>query len=162
MPAAAATRERPAAAGWGAAALVALAVLAVDQASKALVRADVTPGEVNELLPFLSIVHVHNRGVAFGALGGGGAPVLLIVCAALALLVWYFARHRGLPLLWLPTGMLLGGAVGNIVDRLHQGHVTDFVKLPHWPAFNLADVAITVGVVVLVVVLERHARAAAT
>ena len=154
MPAAAATRERPAAAGWGAAALVALAVLAVDQASKELVRADVTPGEVNELLPFLSIVHVHNRGVAFGALGGGGAPVLLIV--------WYFARPRGLPLLWLPTGMLLGGAVGNIVDRLHQGHVTDFVKLPHWPAFNLADVAITVGVVVLVVVLERHARAAAT
>jgi signal peptidase II len=157
----AATRERRAEDGWRGAALVALVVLALDQASKALVRADVTPGEVNELLPFLSIVHVHNRGVAFGALGGGGAPVLLVTCAALALLIWYFVRHRGQPMLWLPTGLLLGGAVGNIVDRIHQGHVTDFVKLPSWPAFNVADIAITLGVVALVIVLERNARAAA-
>jgi signal peptidase II len=156
-----AARERTSGSGWGKAAVVALAVLAIDQLSKALVRADVAPGESNELLPFLDIVHVHNDGVAFGFLGGGGALVLVVTCAALALLVGYFARHQDRPLLWLPTGLLLGGAVGNIVDRLHQGYVTDFVKFPHWPAFNVADMAITFGVIALVLVLERNARAAA-
>lgn len=161
MSSAAPTRERDASAGWGKAGLVAAVVLLLDQVSKAIVRADVTPGERNELLPFLDIVHVHNRGVAFGFLGDGGTLVLVITCAALALLVGYFARHQDKPLLWLPTGLLLGGALGNIIDRIHQGHVTDFVKFPHWPAFNLADVAITFGVIALVFVLERNARAAA-
>ena len=150
---------RTRAAGWARAGLVLLLVLALDQATKALVRGSIAPGEENDVILILSFVHVHNPGVAFGFLGGGGLPVLLVTAAALTLLVGYFARHTQRRLLWLPTGLLLGGAVGNLLDRLHQGYVTDFIHFPHWPAFNIADVCITGGVVVLVFVLERNARA---
>lgn len=147
---------------WLRAGAVALVVLVLDQVTKALVRADVAVGEKNEVLPFLDIGHVHNDGVAFGFLGGGGAIVLVVTFAALALLVGFFARNPTRPLLWLPTGMLLGGAIGNLVDRIRQGYVTDFIEFPHWPSFNVADISITCGVVVLVVVLEfGHGRAAA-
>jgi signal peptidase II len=152
-----APRQR--AAGWWRAALVVLLVLALDQATKALVRGSIAPGRENELLPFLSFVHVHNPGVAFGFLGRGGLPVLLVTAAALTLLVGYFARHTQRPLLWLPTGLLLGGALGNLLDRLREGYVTDFIHLPHWPAFNVADLCITGGVVALVLVLEHSGRA---
>lgn len=147
---------------WLRAGAVALVVLVLDQLTKALVRADVQVGEKNEVLPFLDIGHVHNDGVAFGFLGGGGAIVLVVTFAALALLVGFFARNPTRPLLWLPTGMLLGGAIGNLVDRIRQGYVTDFIELPHWPSFNVADISITCGVVVLVIVLELgNARTAA-
>jgi signal peptidase II len=73
---------------------------------------------------------------------------------ALVLLVVYFALHATRPLLWLPTGLLLGGALGNMIDRAREGAVTDFIDLPLWPAFNLADVAITAGVVALLLALE--------
>lgn len=159
MSSAAPTRERDATAGWVKAVIVAAVVLVIDQGSKALVRADLTPGEHNELLPFLDIVHVHNHGVAFGFLGGGGTLVLVIVLAALTALVVYFVKHRNRPLLWLPTGLLLGGAIGNVIDRLHQGYVTDWIDFPRFPAFNVADIAINLGVVALVIVLERNARA---
>jgi signal peptidase II len=159
MSSAAPARERNATAGWAKAALVAAIVLLIDQGTKALVRADVTPGERNELLPFLDIVHVHNDGVAFGFLGGGGALVMVVVLVALAALIAYFATHRERPLLWLPTGLLLGGAIGNVIDRVHQGYVTDFIDFPRFPSFNVADIAINLGVVALVIVLERNARA---
>ena len=106
-------------------------------------------------------MNVHNRGVAFGFLGGGGALVLVVTLAALALLLVYFARHAERPLLWLPTGLVLGGALGNLLDRVHQGYVTDFIHVPHWPAFNVADMCITGGVVALVLVLERGSGRAA-
>ncbi len=75
--------------------------------------------------------------------------------AALLALLAFVALNRERRLVWLPTGLLLGGAVGNMIDRLGGDGVTDFVKLPAWPAFNLADVCITVGVLALVYVLER-------
>jgi signal peptidase II len=146
---------------WALAGLVVVAVLLVDQATKALVRSSIAPGEQRDALGPLSFVDVHNRGVAFGFLGGGGAIVLLVTFAALALLLAYFARHADRALLWLPTGLVLGGALGNLVDRIHQGYVTDFVHFPHWPAFNVADMCITGGVVALVLVLERGASAVA-
>ncbi|HEX7291238.1 MAG TPA: signal peptidase II [Conexibacter sp.] len=145
---------------WALAGLVVVLVLLVDQGTKALVRSSIAPGEQRDVLGPLSFVHVHNRGVAFGFLGGGGVLVLVVTLAALALLVGYFARHADRPLLWLPTGLVLGGALGNLVDRVRQGYVTDFVHFPHWPAFNVADVCITCGVVALVLVLELGARAA--
>ena len=129
-------------------------MLLVDQGTKALVRGSIAAGEQRDVLGPLSFVDVHNRGVAFGFLGGGGAIVLVVTFAALALLLVYFARHADRPLLWLPTGLVLGGALGNLVDRLHQGYVTDFIHFPHWPAFNVADMCITGGVVALVLVLE--------
>ncbi|HSD80046.1 MAG TPA: signal peptidase II [Solirubrobacteraceae bacterium] len=146
--------------GWARAALVAVAVLAADQAAKALVRSSMRVGERRDLVAFVDLQRTRNDGVAFGALGGGGLVVGLVVAAALAALLVYFAVNAGKPLAWLPTGMLIGGALGNVVDRVREGAVTDFVKLPHWPAFNVADMAITVGVVLLLIVIERDDGAA--
>ena len=100
-------------------------------------------------------MHVQHRGVAFSALEGQTALVGVVIALAVVAIGVYFARHVDRPLMWLPTGLLAGGALGNVVDRVAQGHVTDFVKLPSWPAFNVADTAITVGVVALVWVLEK-------
>jgi signal peptidase II len=146
---------------WGLAGLVVVLAVLVDQGTKALVRSSIDPGERNDVLGPLSFVNVHNRGVAFGFLGDGGAIVLVVTLAALALLLAYFARHAERPLLWLPTGLVLGGALGNLVDRIHQGYVTDFIHVPHWPAFNVADMCITGGVVALVLVLELGGGSAA-
>jgi signal peptidase II len=101
-------------------------------------------------------VHVHNSGVAFGAFAGGGLIVVALVTVALAALLFYFVTHLDKRLIWLPTGMLLGGSIGNIIDRIRDGWVTDFVKLPAWPAFNVADVSITFGVLVLLWVIEQQ------
>jgi len=146
---------------WGLAGLVVVLVLAVDQASKALVRSSIAEGNHRDVAGPLTFVNVHNKGVAFGFLGGTGALVLVVTFAALALLLVYFARHAERPLLWLPTGLVLGGALGNLLDRVHQGYVTDFIHVPHWPAFNVADMCITGGVVALVLVLERSSDRAA-
>ena len=146
---------------WALAGLVVVLVLLVDQGTKALVRSSIAPGGRNDVIGPLSCLDVHTRGVAFGFLGGGGALVLVVTFSALALLLVYFARNADRPLLWLPTGLVLGGALGNLVDRIHQGYVTDFIHLPHWPAFNVADMCITGGVVALVLVLELGARPAA-
>ena len=141
-----------------AAACVAAAVVALDQLTKALVRGSLELGEGAELVVGIRLVNVRNSGVAFGFLADGGA--LLVVGAALALLalVVFFVTHTGRSLVWLPTGLLLGGATGNLIDRAREGSVTDFVKLPHFPAFNVADMAITFGVLVLIYVLEGPPR----
>ena len=129
---------------------LALAVIGLDQ----LTKHTVVPSHEQKLIPGLKLVNVRNTGVAFGVFSGGGAVVLVVTLAALALLLFYFATHPDRRGLWIPTGLLLGGALGNLIDRLANGAVTDFIKLPHWPAFNIADSAITIGVVALVYVLE--------
>jgi signal peptidase II len=136
--------------------LVLAAVVALDQLTKALVRGGIDVGEEDSILPGVSLVHVRNTGVAFGAFSGGGLIVVALVTVALAALLYYFFTHLDKPLVWLPTGMLLGGSIGNIIDRVRDGAVTDFVKLPAWPAFNVADVAITFGVLVLLWVIEQQ------
>ena len=138
---------------------MATVVVAADQATKAIVRASLAPGQRDKTLPVLDLVHVRNDGVAFGALAGGGTIVAIVVAVALGALVAYFAFNAHRPLAWLPTGLLLGGALGNVIDRIRLDAVTDFLKVPAWPAFNLADVAITVGVLLLLIVLERGERA---
>jgi signal peptidase II len=139
---------------WLAAAAVAPVVIAVDQLAKALVRSELEVGERHDLIAGIKLVNVRNSGIAFGLLSDGGA--LLVVGTALALLglAFFFVTHSGRPLVWLPTGLVLGGAIGNLIDRALEGSVTDFVKLPHFPAFNVADMAITFGVVTLVYVLR--------
>jgi signal peptidase II len=144
---------------WSRAAAVTAVVIALDQATKALVRAHVPLGDRDGVFPGVDIVHVRNSGVAFNQFAGGGALVSVIVAAALIALLAYFATHLDKPLVWLPTGMLLGGALGNIIDRLRDGAVTDFIKLPAWPAFNVADMSITFGVLVLLYVIERDGAA---
>ena len=140
---------------WLRAGAVTALVIALDQATKAIVRSSVALGDKDGVLPGVEIVHVRNEGVAFNQLGGGGTIVAIVVGVALVALLAYFATHLHKPLVWLPTGMLLGGALGNIIDRIRDGAVTDFVKLPAWPAFNVADMSITFGVLVLLYVLER-------
>ena len=102
----------------------------------------------------MHLVHVRNTGVAFNFFSGGGTLVLVFTLVALAVLLGYFLLRPTEPLLWLPTGLLIGGAVGNLIDRIANGAVTDFIKLPHWPAFNVADMSITFGVFALLWVLE--------
>jgi signal peptidase II len=142
-------------------AALAIAVVAVDQGTKALARAGIARGEKDPVFPFLELVNVRNRGVAFGFLSDGGAIVAVVTGAALLALLVFFALNVRRPLVWLPVGMLLGGAVGNLIDRIAEGAVTDFLKIPAWPAFNIADIAITFGVLALLYVLEgppRHAK----
>jgi signal peptidase II len=142
------------------AAALAVAVVAADQATKALVRANIDVGSRDGVFPGVELVHVRNRGVAFGLFADGGLVLIVIGGACVAALLAFFATHSRRPLVWLPTGLLLGGAAGNLIDRLHQGYVTDFIDLPLWPAFNIADSCITIGVLSLLYVLEgppRHA-----
>ena len=130
-------------------------VLFIDQVTKALVRGGVELGSEDPVFPLVTLVHSRNRGVAFGAFEDQTAVVVVVITLAIGALVAFFATHRDRPLIWLPTGLLAGGAIGNIVDRIRDGYVTDFIKLPSWPAFNVADMAITIGVVALVLVVER-------
>jgi signal peptidase II len=154
------SKLRPAVA-IGRALAVAAAVLVVDQITKHLVVNGIPQGQVEDFIPGIRFVDVRNSGVAFGFLSGGGVIVLLLVLAALCALVVYFLVHPTRRWLWLPTGLLLGGALGNLIDRLANGSVTDFVKLPLWPAFNVSDMAITFGVLALLWVLEGPRRATA-
>jgi signal peptidase II len=144
-----------------AAAAVAAAVVAVDQLAKALVRGGIEAGGREDIVAGIRIVNVRNSGIAFGFLADGGAVLVVGTALALLALVFFFATHTGRRLVWLPTGLLLGGAIGNLIDRAREGSVTDFIKFPHFPAFNVADMAITFGVLVLVYVLEMSPRAGA-
>ena len=133
---------------------VALITLAADQLSKALVRGSIGRGEAVDLVLGVHLVNTRNTGVAFGFFSGGGAIVAVVAACALAALLFFFATHLERPLVWLPTGLLVGGATGNLIDRAAEGSVTDFIDPPYWPAFNVADMAITVGVLSLLYVLE--------
>jgi signal peptidase II len=145
----------PVARAWLRAGLVLAVVFALDQITKALVRSGLAVGQEDPVFPAVTLVHVRNRGVAFSALEGRtGLVTVVIGLAVLALVIW-FARHATRRLVWLPVGLLAGGAAGNIVDRARHGAVTDFIKLPAWPAFNVADMAITFGVLALLYVVER-------
>jgi signal peptidase II len=145
----------------GRAAVVAVVTVAADQAVKALVRSTIDRGEEIDLILGIQLVNVRNRGIAFGLFSEGGILLVLFAIAALIALLIFFASHRDRPLVWLPTGLLIGGATGNLIDRTREGAVTDFFDLPWWPAFNLADVAITFGVLSLLYVLEGPPRHAA-
>ena len=141
----------------GKAALVAVATIAADQAVKALVRSTIERGDGIDLFLGIELVNVRNRGIAFGMFQGGGILLVVFAVVALVALLVFFARHQDRPLVWLPTGLLIGGAAGNLIDRIREGSVTDFFDLSWFPAFNLADVAITFGVISLLYVLEYGA-----
>src|SRR6201995_2764880 len=134
--------------------VLALVVLVLDQLTKPAVIADTPLGTTQKFLPAVNLVHIHNSGVAFGFFAGGGALVLILTLTALAALVIYFLLRPTRPWLWLPTVRRVGGALGNLIDLLAHGYVTDFIKLPAWPAFNISDMAITIGVLSLLYVLE--------
>jgi len=134
-------------------AVVGLTVVA-DQAAKAIAVASLERGEEVNVFLGLDMTYVRNEGVAFGALSGGGPLLVIAITIALGGLVAYFVANSDVPFLWLPVGLILGGALGNLADRARDGAVVDFIDPIAWPAFNLADAAIVVGVLGLVYVAE--------
>jgi signal peptidase II len=136
-------------------ALVAVGVVVADQVTKAIVRSNITRFEEHELFIGIKLIHTRNTGVAFSMFSGGGPLVVIIALIALAALLAFFVTHIHRRLVWLPTGLLIGGAAGNLIDRIRIGAVTDFIKFPHWPAFNVADICVTFGVIALIYVLEK-------
>ncbi len=146
--------ERARGRALGRAAAVGAVVVALDQLTKHTIGTAIRPGQVRHVLPGLTFVYERNTGVAFSFLAGTGALVYVVTGAALVALLAFLLARPARRLLWLPTGMLVGGAIGNLIDRVTLGSVIDFIKLPDWPAFNLADSSITIGVIILVVVIE--------
>ncbi len=141
---------------WLRAGLVVVVVVVLDQLSKHAVERSIVPGEERSVLPGVQLVNTRNHGVAFGFLPGNHIAVTILIALALAALLVYFALNATRPWMWLPTGMLIGGALGNVLDRVRHGSVTDFIKLPlGWPPFNLADALITVGILILFVLVDR-------
>jgi signal peptidase II len=137
-------------------------VVAADQATKQLADSNIERGDEVNIFFGLDLTNTRNTGVAFGAFDGAGLVVAILIGVSLALLVGYFAVNRDVPWLWLPVGLLLGGALGNLADRAREGAVIDFIDPVAWPAFNVADVCIVIGVAGLLWVVEGRQRRART
>jgi signal peptidase II len=137
------------------AALICALVIGLDQLTKHTLGTWMRPGQVRHVIPGLTLVYERNTGVAFSFLANSGALVYVATAVALIALIGFLVLRPQRGLLWLPTGMLVGGAIGNLIDRIARGSVIDFIKLPHWPAFNVADTSITFGVIILALVIER-------
>jgi signal peptidase II len=134
---------------WCLAGALCALVVVLDQAAKAAIEANLVPGEKAGVLGPLALTLAHNDGIAFGLAGGGGALLVALTTVALVFVAVLFARNPARPGMWVAVGLLVGGALGNLIDRVRLGEVTDYVDVLSWPPFNLADVAITLGVIVL-------------
>ncbi len=145
----------PPARAWARAGAVCALVLAADQAAKAAIEAHLVPGEYVGVLGPLELTLSHNRGVAFGLAGGAGVKLVLFTVVALGVVGYLFAREPRRPGMWLAAGLVGGGALGNLADRIRAGAVTDFIAVGSWPPFNLADVSITLGVLLLILIYLR-------
>ena len=141
---------------------LASAVFVVDQGIKALVEGSMRVGESVELIPgFLSLTYIKNDGGAFGILGGSQPLLLLGSALAVVVVLWMLLSGEPSTPTTLGCGLILGGAAGNLLDRLSTGEVTDYVHFSFWYIFNAADAAITVGVVLLLLSVlwpERTSR----
>lgn len=136
--------------------LVGILALGLDQLTKAFVRAEVEPGEPVDLILGLKLKLVSNEGIAFGLLDDLGGAVIALGAVGFLILLAYFLASGDRTRLWLPVGLLAGGALGNLVDRVREGFVTDFIDLPWWPTFNVADIEITLGVALIILVYLRE------
>ena len=144
--------------GWARVAATLVAVVAVDQLTKLAADDGIARGDSINVFFGLDLTNTRNSGVAFGFLDGKGWVVGVLI--AVALVVW-FALNAARTWLWLPVGLLLGGAIGNLIDRAREGAVIDFIDPIAWPAFNIADACIVVGVLAMLYVMEGPDRRAA-
>jgi signal peptidase II len=147
---------------WIGLTIVALAAGGADQLTKHVVASNIALDTAVKLVGPFSIRHVQNSGIAFGLFSSATALVIILTTVAVGWMVVFFARsgarHPALP---VALGLLIGGSVSNLVDRVRLGYVTDFLDLRWWPAFNLADASIVVGVGVLLASLllaDRNPR----
>jgi signal peptidase II len=144
---------------WASLAAVALASVGADQLTKAIVTSKLGLNEEAHVGGPFSIHHVENSGIAFGFFASATSLVILLTAVAVIWMIYFFARsgsrHAVLP---VALGLVIGGSVSNLVDRVRLGHVTDFLDFKYWPAFNLADTFIVVGVGVLLLALVSTDR----
>ncbi len=133
--------------------LTAALAVAADQFSKLWIRSDLLVGQSLFEVGFFRITHVHNTGAAFGLFQGHSFTLTIVASAGIAvILLCALFLYRRFPILdsmpsRLALGLILGGTIGNLIDRLRFGYVTDFIDIGIWPTFNLADSAITVGAI---------------
>ena len=145
--------------------LTALLIVAADQLSKIWIRTNLVVGQSLPEVGFPRLTHVNNTGAAFGLFHGQTFPLTIISFIGVAVLLLYaFFFYRRFPWLdnwfiWTGLSLVLGGTVGNLIDRIRLGHVTDFINFGFWPAFNIADSAIVVGVIIFAYSLLSLARA---
>lgn len=140
-----------------------IVVIVLDQLSKVVVYNEIGPGgtrRIVDVLPGLKFVFVRNTGSAFGLFQGQSSALTILTFVAIGFLAIYFIRNaRNDALLAIGLGLMLGGAVGNLIDRIRYDYVIDFIRVPRWPTFNIADSAITVGVIILLyTILLRDIR----
>ena len=141
---------------------VALAGIAADQLTKAIVTSRLDLNDQVHVVGAFSIHHVTNSGIAFGLFARATSLVILLTGLAVAWMLYFFARSGSRhPVLPVALGLVIGGSVSNLIDRVRLGHVTDFLDLKYWPAFNLADSFIVVGVAALLLALVAADRNAA-
>jgi signal peptidase II len=145
--------ERSLAAGpaqWIALLAVAGAALFADQLTKQVIARTLDIGQSVDIVGPFSVRHVENSGIAFGFFSSRTTIVIAVTAVAVGWMLWFFARSgRRHPVLPVALGLVLGGSIANLIDRVRLGRVTDFLDLEAWPAFNLADTFIVVGVAVL-------------
>lgn len=128
-------------------------VLLLDQLTKLWILDNVKVGEAIDLISWFSIVHVKNTGISFGMLQGYPNAMIWITIAVIAFLFYNYRDLKETIEGKYAMGLILGGAVGNLIDRIWLGAVTDFVSIGWWPAFNVADTAICVGALLLAYIL---------
>jgi signal peptidase II len=147
---------------WAGLAAVVLASIAADQLTKLIVASQLDLDESLHVLGAFSIHHVQNSGIAFGLFASATALVTALTALAVGWMLVYFARSGARhPVLPVALGLLIGGSTSNLIDRIRLGHVTDFLDFGWWPAFNLADSFIVIGVGILFAALllgERRPR----
>jgi signal peptidase II len=134
---------------WRLAGALAGIVVVLDQAAKALIEANLAAGEEVDVFGPVGLTLSHNSGVAFGLAAGGGTRLVVVTALALGVVGYLFSRDPERPGMWIAAGLLAGGALGNLADRIRVDAVTDYIAIGSWPAFNLADVAVTAGVLLL-------------
>jgi signal peptidase II len=139
---------------WAGLGAVVLAAIAADQLTKLIVASELTLDEGLHVVGPFSIHHVQNSGIAFGLFASATPVVTALTGLAVGWMLLFFARSGSRhPVLPVALGLLIGGSTSNLIDRIRLGHVTDFLDLRYWPAFNLADSFIVVGVGILFVAL---------
>ena len=135
---------------WVSLALVVAAAILADQVTKHIVATQLSLDEELHVVGPFSIHHVQNSGIAFGLFAGATPLVTALTALAVGWMLVFFARSGSRhPVLPVALGLLIGGSASNLVDRIRLGHVTDFLDFRYWPAFNLADTFIVVGVAIL-------------
>ncbi len=135
---------------WSLLIVLAAIALAIDLLTKNMAEQHLVLGESRKILPFLYLERTVNSGVAFGLLSGKGALIIVANVVALAVVVFYVTMERRYLLAAVAGGLIIGGALGNLYQRVTaDGRVTDFLKFPHWPNFNMADVFVDVGIAII-------------